>query len=302
VVGPQAAAAVVGLLGEVELPEAGVTLTEETAYDFITVDQYYAYPERDEQDERKDLLADLAEEVGDMLAESDLPPTGDLIDLFAPLVDGDQLVVGIPGFTSPETAALLAEVGLDGAMPEPPGDLLHLGHLNGSGNKIDLHLRRTLTYDVTVDEDGAVAGRLTVALHNRAPDSGEPRYVIGSSIGLDPGVNRSILLLYSRYRLDGLTVDGQPVEVVGGADGSYFVYQLVLDLAPGQERTLEATLRGEAEPDRPHEVHLLPNGLLHPDRTTVRIDDARAGVRGEATPMVTAPTQVTTSRGQVVTR
>jgi hypothetical protein len=80
------------------------------------------------------------------------------------------------------------------------------------------------------------------------------------------------------------------------------VYQLVLDLAPGQERTLEATLRGEAEPDRPHEVHLLPNGLLHPDRTTVRIDDARAGVRGEATPMVTAPTQVTTSRGQVVTR
>jgi hypothetical protein len=301
-VGPRAAAAVVGLLGELELPEAGVTLTEETAYEFITVEQYYAYPERDEQEERKDLLADLAEEVGDLLAESNLPPPGDLIDLFSPLVARDQLVVGIPGFTSPETAALLAEVGLDGAMPEPPGDLLHLGHLNGSGNKIDLHLRRELTYDVTVAEDGAVAARLTVALHNRAPDRGEPRYVIGSSIGLDPGVNRSILLLYSRYRLNTLTVDGEAVEVVGGADGSYFVYQTTLDLAPGQERTLEATLRGMAEPDRPHEIHLLPNGLLRPDRTTVRLDDQRAGIRGEATPTVTAPTLVSTFRGRVAAR
>lgn len=284
-VGPRAAAAVVGLLGGVELPERGLLLTEANALRYLTVDQYDEYDDADEQGERKDLLADLAEEVADRLTEVDLPGFADLRARFAPLVAGGDLVVAIPELTHARAAALLRDVGLDGAVPEPPGDLLHLGHLNGSGSKIDLHLHRRVDYAVAIDDAGHLEATLEVELVNEAPPEGEPDYVIGSAIGLPHGTNRSILLLHTRHHLRSLTADGQPLEVVTTADGSLFVHQAVVDLGPRSSVVLRADLVGIEPLTGPYELTLLPNGLLHRDDTSVTVVDERGG-SWEAAPVV----------------
>lgn len=288
-VGPKAAASVVGLLGGVELPDRGLRLTEDNTVRYITVDQYFEFAESGEQAERKDLLADVAEEVAERLTEVELPGFDALRDRFAPLVAAGEIVLSVPELTSPEAAALLRDAGLDGAMPDPAGDLVHLGHLNGSGSKIDLHLRRDVRYEVELDADGSLAATFEATLTNEAPASGEPSYIIGSAIDLDPGVNRSILLLYSRHRLRNLTLDGQPLRAITTADGSYFVHQAVVDLGPGQSATVTAELLGLEPVTGPYELTLLPNGLLHRDSTTVEVTDARTGVSWTLRPEVDRP-------------
>src|SRR5690606_688172 len=173
----------------------------------------------------------------------------------------------------------------DGAMPDPAGDVLHLGHLNGSGSKIDLHLHRRVDHRVEIDEAGRLEATLEVALVNEAPAAGEPRYVIGSAIGLPDGTNRSILLLHTRHHLRSLTANGQPLDVVTTADGSLFVHQAMVDIAPASTVVLRAELVGVEPLAGPYELTLLPNGLLHRDETTVTVTDARGG-SWEATPVV----------------
>lgn len=284
-VGPRAAAAVVGMLGGVELPAWDLQLTEDNTVRYITVDQYYEFPDAEEQGERKDLLGDLAEEVADRLTEVDLPGFAALRDRFGPLVAAGDLVVAVPELTNARAAALLRDAGLDGAMPDPAGDVLHLGHLNGSGSKIDLHLHRRVDHRVEIDEAGRLEATLEVALVNEAPAAGEPRYVIGSAIGLPDGTNRSILLLHTRHHLRSLTANGQPLDVVTTADGSLFVHQAMVDIAPASTVVLRAELVGVEPLAGPYELTLLPNGLLHRDETTVTVTDARGG-SWEATPVV----------------
>jgi hypothetical protein len=293
---PQAMAAMVGLVGDVPLPELDVVLTEETTVDFVTRRQYLEFPELGEQADRKDVLADVADVVGQRLESASLPPLGELMDLFSPLLAGDHLAVGVPPTTSAVAAALLADTGADGGI-EIDGDLLHVGHLNATANKIDLFLERTLTYDVQIAGDGALTAELTVALTNTAPATGLPDYLIGSSyIDVPPGTNRTIVLVYSPHALESIEADGAPLPFVALADGEVFAYQVQLDLGPGQRQVLRARLAGDAGP-RPHHLTVLPNGLVSPDDVTITTSDERTGLRTSETVTVTEPVVMGGSRG-----
>lgn len=288
---PQALAAVVGLVGDVVLSEPAVSLTAATTADFVNRRQYLEFPELGEQQgERRDLLGAIAEVVGQRLEVVSLPQLSELVDVLSPLLAADHLIIGVPPGASPETAAFLAETGADGGL-DVEGDVLHIGHLNSAGNKIDLFLERQVTHDVVVARDGSLRADLTLALTNAAPPSGLPDYLLGSSALADPlprGTNRTTLMLYSPHELQTISVDGTPAPFGVLADGNVFVYQLQLDLGPGQRRMIVARLSGWAS-TRPYRLAVLPNGLVNPDDVTVTISDQRSGRSTTDTATVTAP-------------
>jgi hypothetical protein len=279
---PEALASIIGLVGDIPLEEVGVTLTEDNAVDFLTRQQYLEFPELGQQADRRDLLVDVAELVGERLPLLSLPRAQDVLDRFGPLVATGDLVLSVPEGLSPDAADLLADVGLDGGFPSPgddDADVVLVTHRNTGINKIDLFLERRLTYDVVVDEGGQATGDLILELTNAVPDGDLPDYLIGS--GRDPappeGTNLSTTLLYSRYPLAEITLDGAAVLPPVFVEGGFHVYQVQTDLARGQTRTLQARFTGDAVGPAPYEVVIEPGGLLTPDDVTVSVRDERTG-------------------------
>ena len=274
---PAVLAEIVDLVGGVTVPGLDLQLTRANTVAFITRDQYLQYPELGQQTDRKDALALVAGSIGERLTRISLPKLRTLSDRFGPLVDGTHLVVAVPDASRPSAAALLADLGLDGGFP-PAGqtDVLYVGQRNNVGNKIDLFLKRRLEYDVKVAEDGTLEADLTIDLVNGAPSGGLPQYLIGSALKPPPplGTNRTTLLIYSRHQLESLTLDGVPLTPSTLVDGGLLVYQVGLDLAPGQERRVVAHLKGHAGPD-PYAVEAFRTALPSPDLVTVRAQDAR---------------------------
>jgi hypothetical protein len=241
--------------------------------------------------------------VGQRLEQLSVPEARDLIDLFGPLVDQGSLALSVPDSLNAPVADLLADVGLDGGFPRPDhddADVVFVGQRNNVGNKIDLFLERSLDYTANVDEDGNVAAELTVTLRNTAPASGLPFYLIGSAAEPPPpsGTNRSTTLIYSRFELVDVTVDGVAAIPPVLFEGGFYVYQVQVELGAGQERTIAARLTGAALGPEPHEVIVYPNGLLRPDPVAVRVSDARFGTERDETTTVRTPWCVSLRDGE----
>lgn len=292
---PEALALLVDLVGEVPVDEVDVTLTEATTADFLLRRQYLEFPELGpEQRERNELLTRISAEVGSRLPGLSLPRAQDVLDRFGPLVEGGHLAVALADRTHADGADLLADVGLDRGFPGPrpdDADVLLVTQVNVVGNKIDLFLRRQLTYDVHVDDDGRATGELVVELTNDVPSGSLPRYLVGSALEPEPpeGTNLSSTLVYSRFPLEHLTLDGETVLPMVFAEGGFHVYQVQVDLARGQTRTLQARFVGDALSDAPHEVVVEPGGLANPDVVTVSVRDDRFGDDVSATETVRRP-------------
>jgi hypothetical protein len=294
---PAALAGVVGLLGPVPVPGLDVTLTQDTTIDFLVRRQYLEFPGLGQQADRKDLLSDVADEVGQRLSSLSLPSIRQLATTFGPLVHQGHLVVSVPATTRPHAATLLADLGLDGAFPRPGDagtDVLYVGQRNSVGSKIDLFLERTVTYDATIARDGRLDTHLSVDLRNTAPAAGLPPYLIGSDLvpPPPPGTNLTTALIYTRQRLTSLTVDGVPVTPPVLVDGGLLVYQVDVRLGAGQQVRLDARLTGPAAPG-PYALDLYPSGLVHPDAVQVDVRDTRDGQRLRAKGVSAAPSCLT---------
>jgi hypothetical protein len=279
---PEALASIIGLVGDVPLEEVGVTLTEDNTADFLTRQQYLQFPELGQQADRKDLLVDVAALVGERLPLLSLPRAQDVLARFGPLVESGDLLLSVPRNVSHGAADLLADVGLDGGFPSPgddDADVVLVTQRNITGNKIDLFLRRRMTYDVVVDRDGQVTADLVVELTNAVPDGDLPPYLVGSALDPAPpeGTNLSTTLVYSRYPLAEITLDGEIVLPPVFVEGGFHVYQVQVDLSRGQTRTLQARFTGDAIGPAPYEVVVEAGGLLTPDDVTVSVRDDRTG-------------------------
>ncbi len=287
---PEALAAVVGIVGDVRLDAVDSVLTAANTVDFLTRRQYLEFPELGRQRDRKDLLADMADIVGRRLESLDLPELTTLIDTVSPLLASDQLAVWVPPQHDLAAAELLAETGADASLP-PATDVLHVGQLNGAGNKIDLFLQRRMRYDVTIEADGAVSAQLEMELTNQAPASGLPPYLGGSALDppLPESTNRAILLVYGALPSAEVSLDGRRVAAASLYDRGLFVRQVAVDLGPGERRTLRVRQRGGMG-DVPYDLLILPNGLPNPDEVTVRLEDRRDGSRATRSGPVRQPT------------
>ena len=109
----------------------------------------------------------------------------------------------------PEDQPLLQRLGIAGDLPAPDGDGLAVVSTNGGANKLDAYLRRSIGYDVQVDEDtGRIESAVTIRLANDAPTD-LPSDAGGNPFGLPPGTNRQYLSVYSPWELTGAELDGE---------------------------------------------------------------------------------------------
>jgi hypothetical protein len=156
----------------------------------------------------------------------------------------------------PDEQRRLTGTDVSGDGPTAPGTVSVVVD-NGGGNKLDAYLARAVDYTTCTGTEGTA--RLTVRLTNQAPRTGLPGPVVGLRVRdaqdalLPAGTNRSLLYVFgpSGARLRTATLDGRPATIRFGRERGHPVYATVLDLQPGQTRTLVLRLTTVSDALRP---------------------------------------------------
>lgn len=272
-------AAIAGLLqftGPITVAGIDEPLSAENAEAFLLRDQYVELPDKPD---RVDALESLGQATFQRLITGNLPPPQALGRALGPLAAAGHLRLAA---FDPLAAAFLRRLGLDHPLPPPVIDGLAVTTTNAVGGKLDLFLHRTIDYDVTIDDSGAVDATVRITLRNEAPSSGLPDYVIGNALprslgeDLPPGTNRMLLSVFSPLLSDSMTVDGQPAEVANTVEQGYQVYETQLTLAPdGGTTVVELHLTGAAATvpaGVDYQLDLWNQVLANPDDLHVRVN------------------------------
>jgi hypothetical protein len=239
---PAAFAALLEIAGDQPVAGTDLVLTPENAERFLTTGQFEVFEQERAADEA---VSSLVDETLRRFATSQLPPPSTLADVLGPIVARGSLQ--FVAF-DPQDAALLDRLQLTGEVERPgSGDVLAVLTRNANPSKIDAYLERTSRYDVTWDpETGEIESRLTVTLHNTAPESGLPD-VVGQPVeGLAEGTNRTMVSVLSPWSIEQASLDGQPV-AVGTQQELRGIrrHNVLVDLPPGATREIVLDLRGE---------------------------------------------------------
>jgi hypothetical protein len=237
--GPDALARLLSLTGPVSVPGLPFDVGSDNAEDFVLRTQYTAI---DDFRRRRDALGALVRATFDRIVSGRFASPEDAADAFAPVVRTRGLALW---FRRDREQQFVRRIGADDAVPEVRSDGFGVVVQNGGGNKLDVFLRRTIRYDVTLDaRTGRVRADAVVELRNEAPASGLPDYVIGNLVGLPPGTSRLYVSLYSPLASRGATIDGRPLQLTTERELGRFVYSAFVDVAPGTARTLTIALEG----------------------------------------------------------
>jgi Protein of unknown function (DUF4012) len=288
-VDPVALAALLEFTGPVTVPGVPEPLTAENAAEFMLFEQYVELPDN----ERVDVLENLARTVFDRLTVGELPAPGAVADVLGPAVrDGHIQLYS----SHPEQQRLFTEIDADGALPAVDGDFLAVVNSNATGNKIDRFLSRDIDYRATWDPaSGEVAATLSVTLVNDAPRAGLPDYIIGNALDeegedLPPGTNRTHLSLYSPFALEGADLDGQPLDLPAEVERDRYAYSLFLDIPPeGGARVVTLRLRGSIPVDgHGYRLDVAGQPLVTPDDVRVTVESTAGGTLRASAPMEVA--------------
>ena len=136
---------------------------------------------------------------------------------------------------------------------------------------MDVHLRRSLTYELELT-DGRALATATVALTNTLTDLDRPAAVIGSNDqDYPPGTNVAYVSLHTALNLDAARLDGESVAVerVGAFGGE--AISLEIEMPAGATRVFEVDLTGNLPLDAGSYALRLPHQpLVNEDRVLVR--------------------------------
>lgn len=259
---PEGLAALLRSTGPIMVAGRETELDSTNLEHFLLVDQYEA-----DTPERTDLLAQVANATFDSILGGRLPGPQVLARDLGPAATTGH----IAGWARrPEEEALLRAIGMDAALPPLEGrDGMAVVTNNASANKIDTFLERTVRYEASVHGD-SVEGTLTVTMHNTAPATGYPDYVLGSEfLDLPNGTNRTLLTVYSPLAYTAATLDGEATSLTTDTELGWRAYTLQLDLAPGETRTIVVSLSGPITGD--YALVLRPQPLAHDDAVSVEI-------------------------------
>lgn len=237
-----AVAKLMEITGSVELPN-GVVLDADNATDYLLREQYIT----DDNAERIDNLEYVAQAATERLLTSELPAPPVLGEMFGPLARENRLVAWM---TRPDEQDVLARVRMTGELPPlAGGDGLVVALNNASGNKIDVFLEGSATYDVKVNRlRDRVDGTATITLRNEAPSSGLPDYLIGNALDLPRGTNRIQLMLFTALDVTSFSVNGQPGGFTRNSEQGYIVTSAFLDIPSGGEVVVELGVGGPIDP------------------------------------------------------
>ena len=175
-----------------------------------------------------------------------------------------------------------------GAFPKRPGtDLYGLRTSNGSGNKIDYFLHRTIAYDVGFNpKTGETNSTATITLENQAPTTGQPDYVLGNEDYLRhvpngrPYASNSVnFSLYSPLDVKSLTINGTRTGVQVGHELGVNVYSGTVTIPSGQSAQVIFELTGNLAPSASYRLLIDRQPVVHPDNVTTTVHSLAPDLR-----------------------
>ncbi len=168
--------------------------------------------------------------------------------------------------------SLLSATPLGGTLSAATGPFAELVVNNAAGTKLDYYLDRDVDYALGPCRDGRRSTTVRVTLHNDAPGSGLPQYVVARSDaggGQRPvGSNKLRVSVYAMIgaRLSGATLDGRPILVSPGIDQGHPVFSTMVEIGAGEIRVLRLRLD---EPAVHVAARVAVQPLARPQHTTV---------------------------------
>ena len=141
------------------------------------------------------------------------------------------------------TERFLDSVNYAGTVGSKPGPYSGFVVANSAGTKLDYYLQRSVAY-VRMGCGASSTATVTLTLHNAAPTSGLPAYVVDRSdtnaASSKPGDNRMLVsyLATAGATIDSMTIDGQPVKVFLGKENGLTMIIADVELPVSSTRTI----------------------------------------------------------------
>lgn len=268
---PHAFAAVLSLVEPVVLtvgdfPGAPtLTIDADNAVSFLTRDQFIFGENAD------DPVKTLVRTSLDRLTSNRLPAISAMVDEFGPVIEQGRLQ--LVSFHDGDDQ-LLRKTGLDQPFAQPKGgDLFAVVDRSGFPSKIDSYLQRSITYRISWDPNtGAVRANAEIILMNAAPPGGLPDLIARSPEGTAPGTNRTVLSVITPFDLVSSTVDDAELPVGTRPEtGKLKRHSFLVDLAPGQMRTVRVDLTGSVARGSDYRLRFYNQPLVNLDTSKVII-------------------------------
>ncbi len=206
----------IGLSGQVRVPELNVTLTGDSTAQFLTTEMYEL---REAANIDKDeIIALVGGAAISSAINSGLRRPVDLARLlsehgrerrfglwFAPELLSDTTSFGL---TNTVVEELLHAAGVDGALPPSDGrDGFGMVIQNASPNKADIYLDRSYEHRYRFDQiTGAISGTTIITITNRLNPANVAPVVSGNAFGDPSGSARLIISFLTRMRIDNARI------------------------------------------------------------------------------------------------
>jgi hypothetical protein len=263
-VDPAGLAALLEGVGAVDVPGLG-TVDHTNVVDLTLNRAYVDFPDNDQ---RREVLGDVAEAAFRRLVEGDFPSLRVLAEALARAAEERHLALWSDRVAAAQPSAFF---GADAALPAPD-DLDHvlLTVQNFSKNKLDYYLDTAL--DLRGARPGSRPGTLTatVTVTNAAPPGGRASYVFGPNApGEVAGLYRGVVSLYLP-RGTSLVGSTSPASLTSEAGRS--VVGFPIELAAGQTTTVTLELALAPRPDEPYHLSLVPVPRVRPTIVSVGLD------------------------------
>jgi len=225
-----------GVTGPVDVPEYGVRVTSENALDVIEANtRTPAHP----GDDRKAIVALIADEVLDRVLHAEPSQWSPLLDALGEMGDNKDLLIYL---NDPNEERLVREMGWDGGLHDGPGDYLMVVDASVNSTKLNIAIDQSLRLDVALDELGNARHQVTLGYVNNLPRWQEgrdaelvSRLMLGGTYG---GYVR--LLTPSDSRLIAATERGSSIGLEEiSQEGEKAVFGRFFALPSGREKALQ---------------------------------------------------------------
>jgi hypothetical protein len=274
-VDPTALAALLRVVGPVTVSMWPEPISADNAENILLNEQYVRFADS----ARVNFLGSVAQAVAQRITSAALPPVTEIVHALAPSARAHHLLVWSSNAIEQR---MLQGVGVDGSFAPKPvaADALAVVNQNASGNKLDWYLRRSTTYEATIDpKTRRLTGTATVTLQNASPSSGLPALVIGESLANvtdPPGTNRTYLSVYSPWRVSKARIDGRPALFESAAEAGRYVYSMFLVIPSGATTRIEFDVSGTLPVSTTdYRLDVRAQALVSPETLSIRVRDGR---------------------------
>jgi hypothetical protein len=239
IVDPHALSVLLELSGPQRVATTGVEVTAGNVVAYVTNE---AYGQFDANEERKDVLGDVAAAAlaGLLRGEVAGDATAAMTALGRAAARGHILVHA----ADPGVQRALVAAGVAGQLPVDEGSLLAVVQNSASASKVDYYLEQTLAAEIVLRPDGSAQVDLELELRNGAPTEGPPGHVIGPNApGLEAGDHLALLSLYCAPCVpQAARIGGRDAEVRVGTELGAVVVDTDIHIPAGGQRAVTYAL------------------------------------------------------------